>query len=115
MKDAIALGTGNSRYLKSVSGFMQLYPTYESFVAALVAGTLPIDLNGINPDGWAQLGTALDKPNLLTDATAALMNLGTEATVNDALATLAQKITYGTTELAEGAPLPTGTIYIQYE
>lgn len=115
MKDAIALGTGNSRYLKSVSGFLSLYPTYESFAAALVAGTLPIDLNGINPDGWAQLGTDLDKANMLTDATAALMNLGSEATVNDALATLAQKITYGTEELAEGAPLPTGTIYLQYE
>lgn len=115
MQDAVALGTGNSRYLKSVSGFMALYPTYESFVAALVAGTLPVDLNGINPDGWAQQGTALDKAHLLTDATAALMNLGTEATVNDALATLAQKITYGTAELADGAPLPTGTIYIQYE
>lgn len=115
MQDAVALGTGNSRYLKSVSGFMSLYPTYESFVAALVAGTLPIDLNGINPDGWAQLGTALDKAHMLTDATGALMGLGSEATVNDALATLAQKITYGTEELADGAPLPTGTIYIQYE
>lgn len=115
MKDAIALKTGNSRYLKSVSGFMSLYPTYESFVAALVAGTLPIDLNGINPDGWSQLGTALDKAHLLTDATAALMDLGAEATVNDALATLARKITYGTTDLADGAPLPTGTIYVKYQ
>lgn len=115
MKDAIALGTGNSRYLKSVSGFMSLYPTYESFVAALVAGTLPIDLNGRNPDGWAQLGTDLDKAHLLTDATAALMDLGAEATVNDALATLAQKITYGTTDLAEGASLPTGTIYVKHK
>lgn len=115
MQDAVALEIGNSRYLKSVSGFMSLYPTYESFAAALVAGTLPIDLNGINPDGWAQLGTALDKAHLLTDATAALMNLGTEATVNDALATLAQKITYGTTDLAAGAALPTGTIYVKYE
>jgi len=38
MQDAIVLGTGNSRYLKSVSGFMSLYPTYEDFAAALVAG-----------------------------------------------------------------------------
>ena len=122
MQDAIALGTGNSRYLKSVSGFLSLYPTYEGFVAALVAGNLPIDLNGINPDGWAQQGTALDKAHLMTDATAALMDLGSEASVNDALATLAQKvtsteglITYGTTDLADGAPLPTGTIYVKYE
>lgn len=122
MKDAIALGTGNSRYLKSVSGFMSLYPTYESFVAAMVAGTLPVDLNGINPGGWSQLGTALDKAHLLTDATAALMDLGSEATINDALATLAQKasvaeelITFGTADLASGAALATGTIYVKYE
>lgn len=122
MQDAVALGTGNSRYLKSVSGFLSLYPTYESFAAALVAGTLPIDLNGINPDGWAQLGTALDKAHLLTDATAALVDLGSEASVNDALATLAHKaadaerlITYGTTDLAEGAALPAGTIYVRYQ
>ena len=122
MQDAISLGTGNSRYLKSVSGFMALYPSYEDFAAALVAGTLPIDLNGIDPDGWAQQGTALDKAHLLTDATAALMDLGSEASVNDALATLARKtasverlITYGTADLAEGASLATGTIYVKYE
>lgn len=115
MQDAIFLRTGNSRYLKSVSGFMSLYPTYEDFVAALVEGTLPIDLNGINPDGWAQLGTELDKAHLLTDSTAAILNLGSEASVNDALATLAQKITYGTEDLENGAPLPEGTIYVKYE
>lgn len=115
MQDAIALGIGNSRYLRSIAGFLQQYPTYEDFAASLVAGTLPIDLNGINPDGWAQQGTPLDKANLLTDATGALMGLGSEATVNDALATLAQRITYGTTDLEEGAALPTGTIYVKYE
>ena len=122
MQDAIALGTGNSRFLKSVSGFLALYPTYEDFVSALVAGTLPIDLNGINPDGWAQQGTPLDKASLLTDATAALADLGSEATPNDMFAVLAGKaakaeklITYGTTPLANDAPLPTGTIYVQYE
>ncbi len=122
MQDAISLGTGNSGYLKSVSGFMALYPAYEDFAAVLVAGTLPIDRNGIDPDGWAQQGTALDKAHLLTGATAALMDLGSEASVNDALATLAQKaasaerlITYGTADLAEGASLATGTIYVKYE
>ena len=122
MQDAISLGTGNSGYLKSVSGFMALYPAYEDFAAVLVAGTLPIDRNGIDPDGWAQQGTALDKAHLLTGATAALMDLGSEASVNDALATLARKtasverlITYGTADLAEGASLATGTIYVKYE
>lgn len=91
MQDAIALGTGNSRYLKSVSGFKELYPTYDDFVQALVDGTLPIDLNGINPDGWAQTGMELNKANLLTDATAALVDLGSDATPNDVLAVLANQ------------------------
>ncbi len=122
MQDAIVLGTGNSRYLKSVSGFMSLYPTYEDFAAALVAGALPIDFDDINPDGWAQQGTPLDKANLLTDATAALAGLGPEATPNDMFATLAGKaasaerlITYGTADLAAGASLATGTIYVKYQ
>lgn len=69
MQDGIIKGTGNSRYLKSISNFLTQYPTYQDFVAALAAGTLPIDLNGINETGWDQLGTALNKANLLSDET----------------------------------------------
>lgn len=71
MIDGIIKGTGNSRKLKSVSNFLSLYPTYADFAAALIAGTLPIDLAGINADGWQQLATALSKGNLLSDETAA--------------------------------------------
>ena len=85
------MGTGDSRYLKSIAGFLQVYPNYEAFAAALVAGTLPIDLNGKNPDGWAQQGTVLNKANLLTDATAALEGLGSEATPNEMFAALANR------------------------
>ena len=140
MKDGIIAETGNSRYLRSIAGFMQAYPNYEAFAAALVAGTLPIDLNGKNQDGWAQQGTDLNKANLLTDATAALMELGAEATPNEMFAALANKvnaaasaaqsanssvsalnskvnglITYGTADKAVGSPLATGTIYVKYE
>lgn len=116
MQDAITNETGNSRYLKSVSGFLSLYPTYEAFAQALIAGTLPIDLNGINEAGWAQLGTALDKANLLTDATAALMDLGDEATPNEMFAALANRIVFGTEELTPGSSssFPNGTIYFVY-
>lgn len=127
MKDGIIAETGNSRYLRSIAGFLQAYPTYEAFAAALVAGTLPIDWNGKNPDGWAQAGTELNKANMLTDATAALMDLGPEATPNEMLAALANKlnttgdkvgglISYGTADLTAGTSnLPTGTIYVKYE
>lgn len=127
MKDGVIAETGNSRYLRSIAGFLQTYPTYEAFAAALIAGTLPIDWNGKNPDGWAQQGTDLNKANLLTDATAALMDLGPEATPNEMLAALANKLTttddkvgdlirYGTADLTAGTSnLPTGTIYVKYE
>jgi len=88
MQDSIIKGTGNSRYLKSVSDFMTLYPTYADFVAALVAGTLPIDLNGVNAAGWTQQGTALNKANLLTDATAAKFGLTASATLNSVLSAI---------------------------
>lgn len=93
MKDMVPKGTGNSRFLKSVSNFMTLYPTYADFVAALVAGTLPIDLNGINSAGCDEVGTPLNKANLMTDATFAKMGVtiaGSEPTVNDALDALAE-------------------------
>lgn len=90
MKDMIPKGTGNSRFLRSVSNFKTIYPTYDDFVNALVAGNLPVDFNGINEAGIQQVGTPLNKANLLADETAALLGLGqNDPTVNDALNVLA--------------------------
>lgn len=91
MKDLVPKGTGNSRFVRSVSNFLSLYPDYEAFVAALVDGTLPIDLAGINTNGVTQVGTPLTKANLLTDATATALGLSGDPTVNDALYALSQK------------------------
>lgn len=91
MKDFTAKGAGNSRYLKSVSNFLTLYPTYADFAAAMVAGTLPIDMNGINPDGILQAGTPLTKANLLDDTTASKLGLTGDPTVNQALAGILRK------------------------
>ena len=91
MKDLTIKGTGNSRYLKSVSSCLTLYPTYEAFAQALVDGTLPIDLNGINSDGIQQAGTPLTKANLLDDATAEKLGLSGDPTVSQALAGILQK------------------------
>lgn len=90
MQDGIIKGTGNSRYLKSIAAFLAQYPTYEAFAAALAAGTLPVDLNGINEDGWQQLGTVLNKASLLRDSTAALYGLDADAVPDDVLAYLGQ-------------------------
>lgn len=89
MKDGILAGTGNSRFLKSVEDFKDRFPNYESFANALVDGNLPIDLNGINPDGWEQTGTPLNKRTLLSEEVVELLGLSGEPTVSDALKKLA--------------------------
>lgn len=83
MKDGIIKGNGNSRYIKSVVDFLTQYPTYEAFAAALTAGTLPVDLNGINEDGWQQIGDALNKANLLKDETAISYGFNNTAVPDD--------------------------------
>lgn len=115
MQDAITKGEGNSRYLKAPSDLLTQCPNFNALVDALVAGRFLVDLNGINPDGWAQQGTPLDKANLLTDATAALAGLGPEATPNQMFAALAGRITYGTDDLTAGqSDLQNGVLYLVY-
>lgn len=99
MQDLVTLGKGNSRFLKSVENFKDLYPTYNDFVAALVAGTLPIDLNGINTDGIKQAGTPLNKETLLKDATAAKFGLDPNAVPDDVFAVLHDVIRDGNSNL----------------
>ena len=108
MTDGIIKGTGNSRYLKTVSNAPTQYPTYEAFIQALAAGTLPIDLNGINSTGWTQTGTPLNKANLLTDATAALAGLTATATPNTMFAKLANLIGSLDTEVGGKCEIETG-------
>jgi hypothetical protein len=80
MKDGIIKGTGNSRFLKSITGVKELYPTYEDFLKALEDGTFPIDLNGINADGWQQQGTLLTKETLLPDSICNALGVPAETT-----------------------------------
>ena len=84
-------GSGNSRYLKTVREALSLYPTYEDFLQAMIAGTFPVDFNGINKDGWTQQGTHLNKANLLSDTVISTLGLSTGAnsTPNDAFNVLA--------------------------
>ena len=111
MQDGIIKGTGNSRLLKGAG-----WPaTYAEFKAMAEAGTLPIDLAGINADGWQQLATALSKGNLLSDATAALINTlvgSTPSTPDAALAAItgkAQTLYNGRVQIATGSYTGTGT------
>ena len=58
---------------------------------AMVAGIFPVDFNGINKDGWTQLGTHLNKANLLSDTVISTLGLstGADSTPNDAFNVLA--------------------------
>ena len=95
MQDGIIAGNGNSRYLKTVAAALSLYPTYQDFMTALIAGTFPIDLNGINEAGWSQLGTALNKATFLKDATAALYGLTEDAVPDEVLSAVPLGINIG--------------------
>lgn len=88
MQDTIIKGTGNSHTLKTVANFMSLYPTYDAFAAALVAGTLPVDISALVAAGVQQQGTALNTANLLSATTATLLGLTGNPTPNDAFLTL---------------------------
>jgi hypothetical protein len=82
MKDGIIKGEGNSRLLKAPAS---IPATYAEFRAALLAGTLPVDLL-YNAAGWDVEGTALNKANLLTDTVAEALGLTSDdPTVNEAL------------------------------
>ena len=109
MTDGIIKGTGNSRYLKSVANFMALYPTYEAFAQALIAGTLPVDLYGVNAGGWQVRGSDINKASLLKDATASLYGKGTAATVDDILAAIRPLITAAQTTADSKALISTGS------
>lgn len=86
MKDSILKGTGNSRFLKSA---VPAGTSWADALAMLQAGTFPIDFNGINNAGFQQVGTPLNKANLLKDATALTLGLTGDATPNDMFDALA--------------------------
>lgn len=72
MIDSVLKGTGNSRFLKSA---VPAGTSWADALAMLHAGTFPIDFNGINTEGFQQVGTPLNKANLLKDVTAAQIGL----------------------------------------
>lgn len=88
MQDTHILGTGNSRSISSVPNFLAMYPTYEAFAQALIAGEVPIDIGPLNPAGCDVVGTANNKANLLSDATGGALGA---STVNEALAALSAR------------------------
>lgn len=106
MKDGIIKGTGNSRNLKAA---IPADITHEQLVQMLIAGTLPIDLNGINLEGWQQIGDALCKGNLLDDVACDLLGISRKSVPKDAFIRLGMPTGYhafGITVTVDGKPLP---------
>lgn len=87
MIDSVLKGTGNSRFLKSA---VPAGTSWADALAMLQAGTFPIDFNGINTEGFQQVGTPLNKANLLKDATAAQIGLPPSTTPDGMFQALAK-------------------------
>lgn len=87
MIDSVLKGTGNSRFLKSA---VPAGTSWADALAMLQAGTFPIDFNGINTEGFQQVGTPLNKANLLKDGTAGIISLPTSATPDEMFSALAR-------------------------
>ena len=110
MQDLVALGTGNSRLMKP-----NISPstTLSELISMLNNGTFPYDIGPLNAAGISQQGTPLNKANLLSDVTAAL--LGGVNTPNEALALLkglvdeAHEIAEVKSQLEIGSYVGTGT------
>lgn len=105
MKDSVIKGTGNSRYLKSS---LEGITTWEQFRAALAAGTLPVDLNGIDPEGFQQLGDPLNKVTLLKDGTAEKYGMDNTAVPDDVLDLLSKAAVKGSYQEPD---VPAGTTW----
>lgn len=106
MQDLVALGTGNSRLMKS-----NISPstTLSELISMLNNGTFPYDIGPLNAAGISQRGTALNKANLLTDATASLIGLSSDATPNDAFQTLRNLVSTAQSTADGRARFTTGT------
>lgn len=89
MKDGIIKADGTSRLARSVADFKTKYPTYDDFAAALVAGTLPLDIL-FNEAGWTQLPDFLNQANLLKESTAILYGKDGKAVPDDVLVVLSR-------------------------
>lgn len=85
MTDTVIKGSGNSRSIKSVPTLPEEWSTAR---AQLINQGWPIDLGPLNKAGILTHGTDLNKANLLTDETAALLGLDSSAVPNDALMAL---------------------------
>lgn len=113
--DTIIKGTGNSRTLKSVPNFLTRYPTFEAFGQALIAGTLPVDLSGVQSVGVQTSGTSYAKATCLPDAVekaiwgnAANRNIGQALQQLRSLITTAQTAADGKCKIATGSYVGTG-------
>lgn len=101
MKDSIIKGTGNSRKLRTS---LPEGTTWEEALQLLIAGEFPIDLAGIDPDGFDVVGTPLNVQNLLSHEVETLLGLDHEnSTVSNALKALRNPLhMYRTNYIGDG-------------
>lgn len=100
MQDLVALGTGNSRLMKSnISPSTNL----SELISMLNNGTFPYDIGPLNAAGISQQGTALNKANLLSDETAAALGLPSTAVPDDAFMVASKVLQAGNCKIVYGS------------
>ena len=110
MKDGIIKADGTSRLARSVADFKTKYPTYNDFAAALVAGTLPLDIL-FNEAGWSQIPDFLGKASLFDGAAEAALDLPATALPKDALLKL-KSLLDATQDVASGKAAVSFSTYV---
>lgn len=102
-------------------------PTYPGRVTLTPVSGAANTYDMVRADVPIEEGTPLNKDTMLQDSTAALLSLETDATPDDALKAMINKIatantkidsliTYGTSDLTAGSSnLDTGTLYLVYK
>lgn len=120
MQDRTKIGNGKSSKLMCPADYN---PTYAEFIADLKAGDVYVDVNANNSltgdAGVTVVGTAINKANMLSDATATAMGFGagTDPTVNDAFRKFVDSetitsITVPSTSWTGTSPLFTCTVVV---
>lgn len=106
MTDTIIKGTGDSRSIKSAP---TIPATWEEARAQLISSGWLIDLGGPNAEGCSQIGTAINKANLLKDTTAALFGLTGTAVPDEVFSNIKTLINSQNVEIGKRALFANGS------
>lgn len=108
MEDTIIKGTGNSRSIMAPPDLKSRVSSLDDLLDLFISG-FACDFGPLNPAGVRVIGTDLNKPNLLSDETAALYGKGTDAVPDDIFVAIRALITASDANANTKAKIAHGT------